>query len=121
MASATARSVVLLVEDNPSWREILELTLEPLDLDLRNAANLAEARRQLDPPPDLVVLDFYLTPEVGTDLIEDIPEGVPILLLTGSIDIKELERKYPRLTTIMRKPIGESELRTTIQSLLQGS
>lgn len=114
-----SRPVVLLVENDDPQREIIRLTLLPLDLDLVEAQNLEEARKQLRAAgPALVILDFYLEPEAGTDLLDDIPEATPVLLLTASIETKSLERKHPRINALLRKPVDQEEFRSVVRRLL---
>ena len=112
------RPLILLVEDDPPQRAVLEFILRRFDADTLDAGNLAEAREKLEAGPDLVIIDFYLEPEAGTDLLEDIPEGVPVLLLTASIETQLLLDKYPRLNAVLRKPALPAQIRATVASLL---
>lgn len=116
----TGNPRLLLVDNEDAVRELLRLSLLPLGVEVLDASNLAEARRLLDPPPDLVVIDFYLDPEAGTDLLEEIPEGVPVLMVTASVETKNLMAKYPRLTAVLDKPFDGRTLRQTVRGLIPG-
>jgi DNA-binding response OmpR family regulator len=110
--------VVLVVEDDPTFREVIRLTLLPLGVRILEAGGLDEARLMLRAAPDLVILDFYLQPEAGTDLLEDLAQNVPVLLLTGSLETSELVRKHSRLSAVLRKPFDGQELRALARQLL---
>lgn len=107
-----------MVEDDPPQRAVVEFALAPLGIRTIGAGNLAEARRGLTENPDLVILDFYLPPEAGPDLLDDIPTDVPVLLVTASIETRVIMDKYPRITAALPKPVEPSKLRSTTASLL---
>jgi DNA-binding NtrC family response regulator len=112
--------VVLVVEDDEHLRRILTLTLTPLDLVVRTASNLSEAREQLRKArPALVIIDFYLKPEAGTDLLDDVPHDVPVLLLTASLEIAEIQRKHPRIAAALTKPIDHERLHAVVLDLVR--
>jgi CheY-like chemotaxis protein len=115
------RPVVLVVENDLHFRELLKLMLHPLDIEVVAVADLDEARRLLDEPPAVVILDFYLEPRVGPELLDDLPPDVPVLLLTASIETRELLRKYPRIAKALQKPVSERALHEAVLSLIDGS
>jgi len=54
-------SVVLVVEDDPGVRELLRIVLEDAGYDVHEAADGAEALRQVSAVrPDLILLDLYM-------------------------------------------------------------
>jgi DNA-binding NtrC family response regulator len=110
--------LVLLVENDAPQREVLDFIMRRFGLNTLHAGNLTEARRHLNAAPDLVILDFYLEPEAGTDLLEDIADGVPVLLLTASIEAKIMMDKYRRLNAVLQKPAMPEQLRATVAYLL---
>lgn len=64
---------VLVVDDALFFREMLVDLLMPLNLNLRSAANAAEALEQLQLKPcDLMILDLNLPDRNGLELIADI-------------------------------------------------
>lgn len=109
---------VLIVENDPTLRELIRLTLLPLELEILEAADLHEARAHLKRRVDLLILDFYLEPESGTDLLDDLPPDVPVLLLTASFEVSGLQQKFPRLNAVMRKPFDSRELRAVAKALM---
>ena len=112
------RPLILIVENEAPLRELLRLTLLPLEVDTLEARNLGEAIEHLRAGPDLVILDFYLEPEAGTDLLEHVAPKIPILLLTASVETKNLRNKYPRIDAVLSKPTEQREVRAAVRQLL---
>ncbi len=112
------KPVVLVVEDDDSLRETIRLTLLPIGVDVLEASSVEDARHQLSDPVALVVLDFYLEPELGTDLLDDVPPGIPVLLLTASLETQSLIQKHRQISAVMRKPFDARKLRSTVKGLL---
>jgi CheY-like chemotaxis protein len=117
-AGSTGQPRVLIVENDLHFRELLKLMLHPLDVDVVAVGDLDHARRFLDEPPAVVVLDFYLEPRVGPELLDDLPPDVPVLLLTGSLETRELLRKYPRITKALQKPVTERDFQEAVVELI---
>lgn len=107
-----------MLEDDPDFRRLLMITLAQLGIDVRPARDLDHAREHLRDGVDLVILDFYVPPFVGTDLIDDIPDDVPIILVTGSIEPMQIKAKHPRISAVLRKPFKVAELEATVRTLL---
>jgi DNA-binding NtrC family response regulator len=118
---APSPPVVLVVENDSNFRELLQLILLPLDVEVIAVADIEGARRHLHRKPALIILDFYLEPTVGTDLLDEVPDDVPVLLLTASLETREILRKYPRITAALQKPVREQQLHDAVKSLLGGS
>ena len=64
---------VLVIDDEPDIRELLEITLSRMGLDVETAADLREGRRALASATfDLCLTDMRLPDGNGLDLVEDI-------------------------------------------------
>lgn len=65
---------ILLVDDDENILKIWEHFLEPLDVEILLAHNVAEAIEQMRkvPPPDFVFLDLHLPPHAPTETIAEI-------------------------------------------------
>ena len=75
-----AKNQVLIVDDEPDIREVLELTLGRMNLETRTAANVDEAKHLLDEFKfDLCLTDMRLPDGNGIDLVRHIQEKFPYL------------------------------------------
>jgi signal transduction histidine kinase/CheY-like chemotaxis protein len=89
---------ILLVEDDPTVRLLIRLVLEHHGHTVLEAADAAEARRQLETEkPDLVLLDIHFPGGGGEMLLSEIrarPElqGVPMLAVTAAAMEGDRER-----------------------------
>jgi CheY-like chemotaxis protein len=115
---AEGSKLVLIVENDPPVRAVIEFTLERLGVEIIEAGNLTEARKQLSSAPDLVILDFYLEPEAGPDILDDMRPDVPVILLTASVETKLILDKYPRINAALEKPFEPARLRAVAAYLL---
>ena len=85
---------LLIVDDDRAYLNELVALLRR-DYDLRTAATATEARAQLAPPPDAVLLDVRLSEESGDKqglelldaLRESLPD-VPVVMMTGYSDVE---------------------------------
>ena len=59
----------LVVDDDPSTLVLLSNLLERRGFSTRTAASLAEARRNLEPVPDMCMVDLRLPDGEGTELL----------------------------------------------------
>lgn len=75
---------LLVVEDDPDQRFLIERRLEEMDIDLRMASTGAEAIAQLD-GVDLVLLDYRLPDMTGLETLRAIREvdGPSVVMVTG--------------------------------------
>jgi len=84
------RKRLLIVDDEPQIREVLEAYLAREGFDVEAAGNVAEARASLEKrPPDLVVLDVTLPDGSGLDVLGSLAkpgERVPTIMLTARSD-----------------------------------
>jgi len=89
---------VLIVEDDPITRTLLEVSLRGRDLEVACAASAAEARNLLNTfDPDIAIVDFDLGPGAnGLDFATSASRTHPHLGLLFLSRSPELERKYQR-------------------------
>ncbi|MBV8634937.1 MAG: sigma-54-dependent Fis family transcriptional regulator [Burkholderiaceae bacterium] len=115
---------ILVVDDEPDLRELLEITLVKMGLDVDSAASLEEARRLLAAREfALVLTDMRLTDGQGIDLVREIAanhKNLPVAVLTafGSADNAVAALKAGAFD-YLSKPVGLDQLRTMVQSALR--
>jgi DNA-binding response OmpR family regulator len=84
------RSVVLLVDDDPTFRTLLRLTLPSDGFEVMEAADGAEALHLLDEQaPDVVVLDWNMPERSGGEVLAELRRRgseVPVIVLTAERD-----------------------------------
>ena len=93
---------ILIVEDDPDSREMLDMLLRTLSIETATAATAAEALDQLSTfRPDVLISDLGLPEVDGYDLIRRIrslspDEGgtIPALALTGFASVEEKKRVH---------------------------
>ncbi len=115
---------ILVVDDEPDLRELLEITLVKMGLDVDSAASLEEARRFLAMREyALALTDMRLTDGQGIDLVREIStnyKNLPVAVLTafGSADNAVAALKAGAFD-YLSKPVGLDQLRTMVQSALR--
>ena len=115
---------VLIVDDEPDIRELLEITLSRMGLRTTSAANLAEARQLLaGDPPQLCLTDMRLPDGNGIDLVRHIQQAfprLPVAMITahGSIDAA-IEALKAGAFDFISKPVDLEGLRRLVEQALQ--
>jgi len=115
---------VLVVDDEPDIRELLEITLSRMNLDSHAAANVREAKSLLESQQfDLCLTDMKLPDGTGIELVEHIQEQfphIPVAVITafGSMEaaIKALKAGA---FDFVSKPIDLNILRGLVDSALK--
>jgi response regulator RpfG family c-di-GMP phosphodiesterase len=119
---AQDRPRVLVVDDDPSLRMLLETTIAQSDLDVHQAADAEYAEALIERwQPAVVVLDVGLPGRDGLSLCQDLkrrnPEQAPaVVLLTG----ERLSQSAARLAgadALLQKPFSPLELMAVIERL----
>jgi CheY-like chemotaxis protein len=105
---------LLVVEDDVLSRTVLWSALTLRGWSVETAASLAEARTKLDPPPDCLLLDLFLTDGDGEDLLRRVrADGLPtrVVVSTGCIDAERLAA-LPALgaQAVVAKPLDVAEV-----------
>ncbi len=117
---------VLVVDDEPDLRELLELTLVRMGLDVDSAATLAGAREALAKSPyALCLTDMRLPDGSGMELVETIARehpSTPVAVITafGSTDNAVAALKAGAFD-YLSKPVALDQLRSLVQSAVQSS
>lgn len=124
--SDTPRFKVLIADDNPQILELLEAYLEPLNVDVRLAADgeatLAAVERD---EPDLILLDIMMPKRSGFEvcrLLKDDPRyrDIAIIMVTALNEMGDLERaRECGSDDFLSKPVNKIELLARVQNLLK--
>jgi CheY-like chemotaxis protein/anti-sigma regulatory factor (Ser/Thr protein kinase) len=115
---------VLVVDDEPAIRELLEVALALRGADVTTAATLAEARETLAHRSfDVVLVDETLGPrDSGASFVVDLgqvrPE-LPRVLMTGAPSVDHLPAEAAR--HLLRKPFSLDEVVRVISKALDGN
>jgi two-component system CheB/CheR fusion protein len=127
--TARRAGAILIVEDDPEVRELLELLLTH---EGHHAAAAADGRAALDLVargairPDLIVADYNLPNgmnglQVATQLRERLHRTIPVIVLTGDISTGALRSIALQDCVQLNKPVKVNELTQAIQRLLAAS
>jgi two-component system response regulator PilR (NtrC family) len=115
---------VLIVDDEPDIRELLNITLSRMGLDTYSAENLAEARQLIaEVQPGLCLTDMKLPDGNGISLVEHIQSEyphIPVAMITahGSVETAITALKSGAFDFIS-KPIELERLRSLVSTALQ--
>ena len=119
-----ASQSVLIVDDEPDIRELLDITLSRMGLDTHSAATLGEAQAMVaEMQPDLCLTDMRLPDGNGISLVEYIQQEfshIPVAMITahGSVETAISALKAGAFDFIS-KPIELDNLRRLVSSALQ--
>lgn len=110
------RSIVLVVDDEPSLRLLCRVNLELEGHRVLEAGTVAAAREVLTAERiDVVLLDVHVGPDSGLDLLDDI-EGldlpVRVVMLSGTSEISPSVRA--RVSGVLGKPFALGELAAAV-------
>jgi two-component system response regulator PilR (NtrC family) len=114
---------ILVVDDEADLRELLEITLLKMGLDVDCAATLREARRLVeDNPYQLVLTDMRLPDGLGLELVREVSGSskTPIAVITafGSAENAVVALKAGAFDYVS-KPVVLDELRVMVRSALK--
>ncbi len=115
---------VLIVDDEPDIRELLDITLSRMGLQTHSAATLGEAKEMITQvKPDLCLTDMRLPDGNGISLVEYIQEEfphIPVAMITahGSVETAISALKAGAFDFVS-KPIELDNLRKLVSSALQ--
>ena len=119
-----AESNALIVDDEPDLRELLELTLSRMGVDVDPAEDLAEARRKLAQNTyDFCLTDMRLPDGNGLSLIKqisrDYPE-MPVAMITayGKVEDAVTALKYGAFDFVS-KPVDLEALRNLVKTAIK--
>jgi two-component system, NtrC family, response regulator PilR len=118
-----ASAQVLVVDDEPDIRELLELTLVRMGLDVASVGSIAEAKERLKNERfDLCLTDMRLADGEGLELVRHIAAAaaeVPVAVITayGSADNAVAALKAGAFDYVS-KPVGLEQLRALVRAAL---
>jgi two-component system alkaline phosphatase synthesis response regulator PhoP len=112
-------ALILVVEDDPSLRLLCRVNLELEGFEVREAADVGQARRTLaERRPLLVFLDVHLGREQSDELLDDLrADGIPVVLVTGTADVGDYRA---RATEVLAKPYSPEALIAAAKRLAVG-
>jgi two-component system, OmpR family, phosphate regulon response regulator PhoB len=123
---AAPRATVLLVEDEPSQREILRYNLEAEGFEVVAASNGEEAlERVAEGLPDLILLDWMMPHVSGLEVCRRLrakPEtkGIPILMLSArSEEVDKVRGLETGADDYVIKPYSVAELMARLRAHLR--
>lgn len=114
-------SEILIVDDEPGIRDVLQQILEDEGYDVRLAENGAQARVALqDRTPDLVLLDVWMPDLDGVSLLKEwVAQDrlkMPVIMMSGNSTIKQaMEATRLGAFDFLEKPIAFKPLLETIE------
>jgi two-component system response regulator PilR (NtrC family) len=117
---------ILIVDDEADLRELIEITLLKMGLDVDSAGSLADARRHLkEREYALVLTDMRLPDGLGIELVREVAatcRNTPIAVITafGSADNAVAALKAGAFDYVT-KPVALDQLRQMVQSALRTS
>ncbi|MFL6631774.1 MAG: sigma-54-dependent transcriptional regulator [Massilia sp.] len=115
---------ILVVDDEPDLRELLEITLLKMGLDVDSAATVREARALLDQKAfALVLTDMRLPDGLGLELVREVAanhKSTPIAVITayGSAENAVVALKAGAFDYVS-KPVVLDDLRAMVRSALK--
>lgn len=116
--------LALIIDDEPDIRELLQITLQRMDINTYCAKDLAKARTLLDQHQfDLCLTDMRLPDGDGVEFVNEFQinySHVPIAVISahGSMDSAIQALKYGAFD-FLTKPIDLNTLRSVVQSALK--
>jgi diguanylate cyclase (GGDEF)-like protein len=117
---------VLVVDDDERLRILLRTTLEVIDIEIDEAADVPAARARIATSrPDVVVLDLGLPGQSGLTLCEELKgdprtHDIGIVVLTGSDEGTGPAAKAAGADAYLRKPFSPLDLLAIVEQLAGG-
>jgi DNA-binding response OmpR family regulator len=103
------RPRALVVDDDEALRMLIRVNLELDGFEVREAANISDAEAAVqEARPEVVLLDVHLGGVESHDLLARLrASGIPVALVTGSVDVAEYR---DRADAVIAKPFVPQEL-----------
>jgi two-component system response regulator PilR (NtrC family) len=122
--NTSPRQKILIVDDEPDIRELLEITLGRMKLDTYSARNLAEAQALLNRENfDLCLTDMRLPDGTGLELVQHIQQRYPQLPVAMITAYGSLETAINALKAgafdFLTKPVDLTRLRELVGAALR--
>jgi CheY-like chemotaxis protein len=119
------RKTVLVVDDDPSLRQIIKISLEKEGFVVRTAANSSEARGELlsgKEKPDLMLLDIMMPGGTGWQLLKELEKDpaisqMPVIAISGLEKPAQTSEEYDSkmLYDYLVKPFSMAELSRAVR------
>jgi two-component system phosphate regulon response regulator PhoB len=123
-----SEATVLIVDDEPSIRDMLRMALEIVDFCCLEASNIQDAyARVVDERPDIVLLDWMLPGGSGLELLRRLKRGdstreIPVILLTAkTTEDNVIQGLDVGADDYITKPFAPRELIARMRALLRRS
>ncbi len=117
---------ILVVDDEPINRTVLEALLKPLGYQVEVAENGLQALELVEKaPPDLVLLDVMMPGMDGFEVLGRLKEGeqtqrIPVVMVTALRDVEDRVRALDAgADDFLTKPVEKAELRARVRNLLK--
>jgi CheY-like chemotaxis protein len=119
--------MILAIEDDPSFRDLLKLHLQSAGHSVQTAADPEEGLRAiLDDPPDLILLDLDLPYLSGFEVLEalrsdEASRSIPVIIITGRPEGDTYERcRRIGFEGFAAKPLKREDLLRAVSDALAG-
>jgi CheY-like chemotaxis protein len=121
----------LSVEDDPKSRNVAEM-IQRMNPELMNlvlfedSQNFAQRLQQLEPLPNLILLDIHVTPLNGFEMLEivrNLPDfhTMPVVAMTASVMNEEVNTlRTAGFDGVFSKPVDMDEFPAAIERIMQG-
>jgi CheY-like chemotaxis protein len=121
----------LYVEDDPKSRNVAEM-IQRMNPELMNlvlfedSQNFAQRLQQLEPLPNLILLDIHVTPLNGFEMLEivrNLPDfhTMPVVAMTASVMNEEVNTlRTAGFDGVFSKPVDMDEFPAAIERIMQG-
>lgn len=120
-------ATILVIEDDPSFRDLLALHLHAAGHTVRTAGDPEEGLRKfLQEAPDIILLDLDLPYLSGFEVLEalrsdEASKKIPVIVITGHADDESYDRcRRMGADGFSLKPLKREELLDTIAKVLAG-
>lgn len=113
----------LVVDDEPMVRQLVRLYLEGEGMAVIEAGDGVEAVAKVrDERPDIVILDMRMPRKSGLEVLQEIADEVPVVVLSAVGDQAGYvtEALGFGAKSVLRKPFRGDELIDQVQTLLKG-
>ena len=119
----TAKQRILVIDDEPDIRNVVQLYLRREGFDVETAADGEAALRSVEQnPPDLVVLDLIMPKMGGLDVIRRIrsQQDIPIIMLTSKDEeIDKIVGLEVGADDYITKPFSPREMVARVKAVLR--
>ncbi len=120
---------ILIVDDDPQIRSVLEALFEPTGHEVMGAGDGEEGLKKIkQKKPDIIILDGMMPKKSGFQLAYELKnhaeyESIPIIMLTGVDKVSSKSEKYwreqSRADLYIAKPFDYIKLKDTVEKMLE--